>query len=46
LNLSESYFDDLVKKEIGTTAQEYIEMIVIDVAKEKIFLSTTSQSVK
>jgi AraC-like DNA-binding protein len=37
LNLSSSYFGDLVKKETGKTAQEYIQTKVIDVAKERIF---------
>jgi len=37
LNLSANYFGDLVKKETGKTAQEYIQAKVIDVAKEKIF---------
>ncbi|MBS1735256.1 MAG: helix-turn-helix transcriptional regulator, partial [Bacteroidetes bacterium] len=37
LNLSAGYFGDLVKKETGKTAQEYIQAKVIDVAKEKIF---------
>jgi AraC-like DNA-binding protein len=37
LHLSSSYFGDLVKKETGKTAQEYIQSKVIDVAKEKIF---------
>lgn len=37
LNLSSNYFGDLVKKETGKTAQEYIQSKVIDVAKEKIF---------
>ena len=37
LNLSASYFGDLIKKETGKTAQEYIQSKVIDVAKEKIF---------
>ena len=37
LNLSANYFGDLVKKETGKTAQEYIQSKVIDVAKEKIF---------
>lgn len=37
LNLSPNYFGDLVKKETGQTAQEYIQAKVIDVAKEKIF---------
>ena len=37
LNLSPGYFGDLVKKETGKTAQEYIQSKVIDVAKERIF---------
>jgi AraC family transcriptional activator of pobA len=37
LNLSPNYFGDLVKKETGKSAQEYIQMKVIDVAKERIF---------
>jgi AraC-like DNA-binding protein len=37
LNLSASYFGDLVKKETGKTAQEYIQSKIIDMAKEKIF---------
>jgi len=37
LNLSANYFGDLIKKETGKTAQEYIQTKLIDVAKEKIF---------
>lgn len=37
LNLSPNYFGDLVKKETGRTAQEYIQLQVIDVAKERLF---------
>lgn len=37
LNLSANYFGDLIKKETGKTAQEYIHTKVIDVAKERIF---------
>lgn len=37
LNLSPNYFGDLVKKETGKTAQEYIQSKIIDIAKEKIF---------
>ena len=37
LNLSASYFGDLIKKETGRTAQEYIQSKVIDMAKEKVF---------
>ncbi len=39
LNLSAKYFGDLVKKETGQTAQEYIQMKVIEAAKERIFSS-------
>lgn len=35
--LSPNYFGDLVKKETGKSAQEYIQAKVIEVAKEKIF---------
>jgi AraC family transcriptional activator of pobA len=37
LNLSPNYFGDLVKKETGKTASEYIQFKLIDVAKERIF---------
>jgi len=37
LNLSPGYFGDLIKKETGKTAQEYIQSKVINEAKEKIF---------
>lgn len=37
LHLSSNYFGDLVKKETGKSAQEYIHAKVIDVAKEMIF---------
>jgi AraC family transcriptional regulator, transcriptional activator of pobA len=37
LNLSANYFGDLIKKETGKTAQEYIQAKLIDVAKERIF---------
>jgi len=37
LNLSASYFGDLVKKETGKSPQEHIQTKVIDVAKERIF---------
>lgn len=39
LHLSPKYFGDLVKKETGQTAQEYIQMKVIEAAKERIFNS-------
>lgn len=44
LNLSASYFGDLIKKETGKTAQEYIQEKLIDVAKEKIFDENKSVS--
>lgn len=37
LHLSANYFGDLMKKETGISAQEYIQNKVIDIAKEKIF---------
>ena len=37
LNLSPKYFGDLVKKETGQSAQEYIQTKVIEAAKERIF---------
>ena len=37
MNLSANYFGDLVKKETGSSAQEYIQAKLIDVAKERIF---------
>ena len=37
LNLSVGYIGDLIKKETGKTAHEYIQTKVIDVAKERIF---------
>ncbi len=36
LNLSTNYFGDLIKKETGKTAQEYIQLRLIDLAKEKL----------
>ena len=44
LHLSAGYFGDLVKKETGRTAQEYIQSKVIDMAKEKIFDQSKSVS--
>ncbi len=43
LHLSANYFGDLIKKETGKSAQEYIQAKLIDIAKEKIF--DTSKSV-
>lgn len=44
LNLSANYFGDLVKKETGVSAQEYIQSKVINVAKNRIFDNTKSIS--
>ena len=35
-NLSPNYFGDMIKKEIGKTAQEYIQNKMMDVAREKL----------
>lgn len=37
LHLSPNYFGDLIKKETGKAASEYIQSKLIDIAKEKIF---------
>ncbi len=37
LHLSANYFGDVIKKETGKTAQDYIQNKIIDVAKNKIF---------
>ncbi|HUZ57421.1 MAG TPA: helix-turn-helix transcriptional regulator [Hanamia sp.] len=37
LHLSAGYFGDLIKKETGKTAQEFIQSKVINEAKERIF---------
>lgn len=44
LHLSTNYFGDLIKKETGKSAQEYIKQKLIDVAKEKIFDPKKSMS--
>lgn len=44
LNLSASYFGELIKKETGKTAQDYIQAKVIDLAKERIFDGSKSVS--
>lgn len=44
LHLSTNYFGDLIKKETGKTAQEYIQTKVIDLAKERIFDPSRSVS--
>jgi len=37
LHLSVNYFGDLIKKETGKSAQEHIQLKLIDTAKERIF---------
>lgn len=37
LHLSANYFGDLIKKETGKSAKEYIQYKIIDMAKNKIF---------
>ncbi len=37
LHLSANYFGDLIKKETGKSAKDYIQTKIIDVAKNKIF---------
>ncbi|HEX5669444.1 MAG TPA: helix-turn-helix domain-containing protein [Chitinophagaceae bacterium] len=44
LNLSANYFGDLVKKETGKSAHEFIQLKLIDVAKERIYDSRKSVS--
>lgn len=44
LNLSANYFGDLIKKETGKSAQEYIQSKLIEVAKERIFDPSKSVS--
>lgn len=44
LNLSTNYFGDLIKKETGVSAQEYIQSKVIYVAKQRIFDNSKSIS--
>lgn len=43
LCLSPNYFGDLIKKETGKSAHEYIQLKLIDIAKEK--LSGSEQSI-
>ena len=37
LNLSANYFGDLIKKETGKSARDFIQLKLMDVAKERIF---------
>ena len=43
LHLSANYLGDLIKKETGKSAQEHIQLKLMDIAKEKVF--DTSKSV-
>lgn len=44
LCLSPNYFGDLIKKHTGKSAQEYIQLKIMDVAKEQILVPTKSIS--
>jgi AraC family transcriptional activator of pobA len=44
LHLSPNYFGDMIKKESGKTALEYIQLKVIELAKEKVLDSERSIS--
>jgi len=44
LHFSANYFGDMIKKETGKTAQDFIQEKIIDVAKDKIFESDKSVS--
>lgn len=44
LHLSPNYFGDLIKKETGRTAQDYIQTKIITIAKERVFDLTKSVS--
>ncbi|HTE27248.1 helix-turn-helix domain-containing protein [Flavitalea sp.] len=42
--MSPGYFGDLVKKETGKTAQDYIQSKVIEIAKERVYDQSKSVS--
>ena len=44
LHLSANYFGDLIKKETGKTALDYIQIKLLEVAKEKLFTPSKSVS--
>jgi len=44
LHLSANYFGDLIKKETGKSAQENIQLKLMDIAKEKMFDASKSVS--
>jgi AraC-like DNA-binding protein len=43
LHLSPNYFGDLIKKETGKSAQEYIQLKIVEIAKGRVF--DTSKSI-
>ena len=45
LNLSTNYFGDLIKKETGKSAQQYIQNKIIEIAKEQMFDNNKSLSI-
>ena len=44
LHLSANYFGDLIKKETGNTALDYIQSKLIDEAKSRIFEASKSMN--
>jgi AraC-like DNA-binding protein len=44
LHLSANYFGDLIRKETGKSAQDYIQTKIVDIAKERIFDTNKSIS--
>ncbi|MDR1876097.1 MAG: helix-turn-helix transcriptional regulator [Flavobacteriaceae bacterium] len=44
LHLSTNYFGDLIRKETGKSAQDYIQTKIMDIAKERIFDTNKSIS--
>jgi len=44
LHLSANYFGDVIKKETGKSAREYIQIKVIEIAKSKLFSSDKTMS--
>lgn len=44
LHLSANYFGDLIKKETGKSAQEHVQLRLIEIAKEKMFEKQKSVS--
>jgi YesN/AraC family two-component response regulator len=44
LHLSANYFGDLIKKETGKSAQEHIQLKLMEIAKERVFDASKSIS--